>query len=73
MAQAVFDEHPLEQYLRQAGDDPEPMPGTTAELTQELELFSLPLLSDTDDPDTDTDTPSYPLEEECRPQFLICL
>ncbi|KAK7445121.1 hypothetical protein VKT23_014989 [Stygiomarasmius scandens] len=37
MAQPVFDEHPLEQYLRDAGETSEPMPGGSAEFTVQEE------------------------------------
>ncbi|KAJ4474927.1 hypothetical protein J3R30DRAFT_3706717 [Lentinula aciculospora] len=37
MAQPVFDDHPLEQYLREAGEAPELMPGGVAEFLPELE------------------------------------
>ncbi|KAG6817315.1 hypothetical protein H0H87_010332 [Tephrocybe sp. NHM501043] len=37
MAQALFDEHPLEQYLRNAGETQELMPGSTTELESELD------------------------------------
>ncbi|KAG6840509.1 hypothetical protein C0991_006306 [Blastosporella zonata] len=37
MAQAVFDEHPLEQYLRNAGEAQDLMPGSTIELESELD------------------------------------
>ncbi|KAJ7807310.1 hypothetical protein B0H14DRAFT_3483415 [Mycena olivaceomarginata] len=36
MAQAVFDDHPLEQYLRAAGEPPEIMPGSAPEFVQDL-------------------------------------
>ncbi|KAJ3774494.1 hypothetical protein FB446DRAFT_728663 [Lentinula raphanica] len=35
MAQPVFDDHPLEQYLREAGETPDSMPGGTAEFMTE--------------------------------------
>ncbi|KAF8888090.1 hypothetical protein BD779DRAFT_1525528 [Infundibulicybe gibba] len=38
MAQALFDEHPLQQYLRDAGETPElMMPGSSAQLAFELD------------------------------------
>ncbi|KAI0289581.1 hypothetical protein BC826DRAFT_1106930 [Russula brevipes] len=33
MAQPLFDEHPLQDYLRQSGDDFEPMPGAMSDLS----------------------------------------
>ncbi|KDR80851.1 hypothetical protein GALMADRAFT_91528 [Galerina marginata CBS 339.88] len=37
MAQALFDEHPLEEYLRGAGESLVSIPGTTTELERELD------------------------------------
>ncbi|KAG6909789.1 hypothetical protein DXG01_015282 [Tephrocybe rancida] len=37
MAQALFDDHPLEQYLRNAGEFWDPIPGSTMELQSELD------------------------------------
>ncbi|KAJ4000354.1 hypothetical protein F5050DRAFT_1731824 [Lentinula boryana] len=37
MAQPVFDDHPLEQYLREIGETPESMPGGAAEFMPESE------------------------------------
>ncbi|KAF9479553.1 hypothetical protein BDN70DRAFT_878612 [Pholiota conissans] len=37
MAQALFDEHPLEEYLRESGESPTVMPGISSELEQELD------------------------------------
>ncbi|KAG5350332.1 hypothetical protein C0989_011524 [Termitomyces sp. Mn162] len=37
MAQALFDEHPLEQYLRNVGEARDLIPGSTAELEFELD------------------------------------
>ncbi|KAF5362185.1 hypothetical protein D9756_002172 [Leucocoprinus leucothites] len=71
MAQAVFDEHPLEQYLREVGEGLEIMPGSTAALTQELEPF--PLSSLIEPEDTFADNSSGDSEWEWRPQFLIYL
>ncbi|KAF9454464.1 hypothetical protein P691DRAFT_787750 [Macrolepiota fuliginosa MF-IS2] len=67
MAQAVFDEHPLEQYLRDAGEDVDIMPGTTAVLMQEIEPFPSFPLTDSDDADTTE------ADWEWRPQILIHL
>ncbi|KAJ7272626.1 hypothetical protein B0H12DRAFT_1091337 [Mycena haematopus] len=35
MAQALFDDHPLEQYLRAAGEPPEIMPGSAPEFVED--------------------------------------
>ncbi|KAJ3529995.1 hypothetical protein NMY22_g8763 [Coprinellus aureogranulatus] len=38
MAEAVFEEHPLEQYLRDAGEVHELMPGASLELLNEIDI-----------------------------------
>ncbi|KAJ6485756.1 hypothetical protein C8R45DRAFT_1214467 [Mycena sanguinolenta] len=58
MAQALFDDHPLEQYLRAAGEPPELMPGSAPEFAVEPEY-------DEDDEDEG--------EEEWRPALLVQL
>lgn len=60
MAQALFDEHPLEQYLRNAGEARDLIPGSTVDLELELDpLWGMDLAED------DRDL------EEWRPLFLI--
>ncbi|KAF8997882.1 hypothetical protein BDQ17DRAFT_1428777 [Cyathus striatus] len=63
MAQPVFDEHPLGEYFRDAGDDQDIMPGSSGLLEQEVDtmryLYQDPFLDDE--------------EAEWRPQFLIQL
>ncbi|GLB41579.1 hypothetical protein LshimejAT787_1001790 [Lyophyllum shimeji] len=62
MAQAVFDEHPLEQYLRNAGEARDLMPGSTPELELELDpSWGTELDEDEDEHE----------EEEWRPVFLV--
>ncbi|KIM39660.1 hypothetical protein M413DRAFT_447124 [Hebeloma cylindrosporum] len=39
MAQAVFDEHPLEGYLRDAGESPLTLPGISLELEREMDPY----------------------------------
>ncbi|KAF8972738.1 hypothetical protein BDZ97DRAFT_2070616 [Flammula alnicola] len=39
MAQALFDEHPLEEYLREAGESPMLIPGISPELEQEIDPY----------------------------------
>ncbi|KAJ7780323.1 hypothetical protein DFH07DRAFT_1055933 [Mycena maculata] len=39
MAQPLFDDHPLEQYLRAAGELPEVMPGSIPEFLQDTDEF----------------------------------
>ncbi|TFK39688.1 hypothetical protein BDQ12DRAFT_649037 [Crucibulum laeve] len=61
MAQALFAEHPLEEYLRDAGEA-EFMPGSSAELEQEIDTMR----------DLYLETPDDDLVE-WRPQLLIQL
>ncbi|KAG6811304.1 hypothetical protein H0H92_008061 [Tricholoma furcatifolium] len=61
MAQALFDEHPLEQYLRNAGEAQDLIPGSTAELETELD----PLRGIVLENDEDEDGPEW------RPPFMI--
>ncbi|TFK73742.1 hypothetical protein BDN72DRAFT_834350 [Pluteus cervinus] len=42
MAQALFDEHPLEQYLRDAGEATDIMPGTSSEIILDLDPHAAP-------------------------------
>ncbi|KAJ7230623.1 hypothetical protein GGX14DRAFT_508384 [Mycena pura] len=56
MAQALFDDHPLQQYLRAAGEPPEMMPGSSPEFAQALEME----LDDSEEP-----------EPEWRPEPLV--
>ncbi|KAF7309549.1 hypothetical protein MIND_00325800 [Mycena indigotica] len=55
MAQPLFDDHPLEQYLRAAGEPPELMPGSLPELTH----------------DFDAEYCEFDEEEEWRPVMLV--
>ncbi|KAG5643064.1 hypothetical protein DXG03_001621 [Asterophora parasitica] len=64
MAQALFDEHPLEQYLRNAGEARDIIPGSTADL--ELELDPMWGMDVDEDPHEDSED-----LEEWRPLFLI--
>ncbi|KXN91118.1 hypothetical protein AN958_02894 [Leucoagaricus sp. SymC.cos] len=73
MAQAVFGEHPLEQYLREAGEGPEVMPGSNAALTLELEPITLSSLADPDDPDSIPENSTSIADWQWRPQLLIYL
>ncbi|KAL1661415.1 hypothetical protein GGF50DRAFT_105241 [Schizophyllum commune] len=58
MAQAVYDEHPLEQYLRdEAGEAPELMPGAAAEFLDDEREFP-----DGEDADALTPLQTYVLE-----------
>ncbi|KAJ6581059.1 hypothetical protein B0H19DRAFT_1113475 [Mycena capillaripes] len=43
MAQPLFDEHPLEQYLRAAGEPPEIMPGSSPEFAEDLDCYDTEL------------------------------
>ncbi|KAJ7156876.1 hypothetical protein C8R43DRAFT_997496 [Mycena crocata] len=43
MAQALFDDHPLEQYLRAAGEPPELMPGSSPEFVEDPDVFETEL------------------------------
>ncbi|KAJ7493297.1 hypothetical protein B0H11DRAFT_2005769 [Mycena galericulata] len=56
MAQPLFDDHPLEQYLRAAGEPPEIMPGSAPEFLQDLDDF---------------DTQDEEEEREWRPYLLV--
>ncbi|KAF9465535.1 hypothetical protein BDZ94DRAFT_1188976 [Collybia nuda] len=59
MAQALFDEHPLEIYLRSAGEEPQFIPGSSPELELELDPTRFTLDDGEDE------------ELEWRPLFLI--
>ncbi|KAJ6561120.1 hypothetical protein DFH09DRAFT_1316242 [Mycena vulgaris] len=43
MAQPLFDDHPLQQYLRAAGEPPEIMPGSSPEFLEDLDEFDTEL------------------------------
>ncbi|KAF5379403.1 hypothetical protein D9615_006496 [Tricholomella constricta] len=61
MAQALFDEHPLEQYLRNAGEARDMIPGSTADIELELDpLWGVDLEED-----------EHEEGSEWRPLFLI--
>ncbi|KAJ7626255.1 hypothetical protein DFH06DRAFT_1304762 [Mycena polygramma] len=56
MAQPLFDEHPLEQYLRAAGEPPEIMPGSSPEFAEDADAY---------EPDFEEE------EQEWRPVLLL--
>lgn len=64
---------PSDEFLTEAGEGQEIMPGLTIALIQELEPFPASLLTDTDNSATDPDNAANESDEEWRPQFLIYL
>ncbi|KAF8336159.1 hypothetical protein F5887DRAFT_987397 [Amanita rubescens] len=62
MAQAVFEDHPLADYLRDVGELGELMPGTSSELETEIDPFRTVFPNDEDDLETIA---------EWRPRLLI--
>lgn len=63
MAQALFDQHPLEEYLQDSGEVREFVPGSSAELGLELERLD----------DSPLDSRGQPTPAGWRPLFLIRL